>query len=59
MTGGESVAATVKFVSMINKFFDCLNVTNFVNGKRSRKPFQDPYRSSSDIWLKVLRLGLV
>ena len=43
MTGGESVAATVKFVSMIDKFFDCLNATNFVNGKRSRKPFQDPY----------------
>lgn len=33
---------------MIDKFFDTLNVTNFLSGKLKRKPFQDPYRPSKD-----------
>lgn len=31
---------------MMDKFFDCLNVTNYLSGKQKRKPFQDPYRPS-------------
>ena len=44
--GGKEVAETVKFVRMMDKFFDCLNVTNYSSGKLKRKPFQDPYRPS-------------
>lgn len=44
--GGEEVTETVRFVRMIDKFFDCLNVSNISSGKHSRKAFQDPYRRS-------------
>ena len=44
---------TAKFVSMFDKFFDCLNVRDFTTGKHHRKSFQDPYRSSTDFRLKV------
>jgi len=52
-TGGDKVKETVKFVRMIDKFFDCLNVNSFTHGKRKRKPFQDPYRSKDDFRIKV------
>ena len=38
----------MKFVRMMDRFFDCLNVNNFVTGKRKRKQFQDPYRANED-----------
>ena len=44
---------TAKFVEYFDKFFDSLNVSNYVNGKYERKVFQDPYRSGSDFRLKV------
>lgn len=44
---------TAKFISMIDKFFDALNVTNLVSGKLKRKSFQSPYTSSDDFRLKV------
>ena len=44
---------TVKFIRMVDKFFDCLNVNNFLSGKKKRKVFQDPYRSANDFRLKV------
>ena len=47
------MSETVKFVKMMDHFFDCLNVTNLVTGKQKRKPFQDPYRSEEDFRLKV------
>ena len=53
LVGGESAKETAKFVAIMDKFFDTLNVTNFTNGKRKRKPFQDPYRSASDFRLTV------
>lgn len=55
--GGEEATETVKFIRMMDKLFDCLNVTNFSSGKTKRKPFQDPYRPSvenkEDFRLKV------
>lgn len=39
---------------MFDKFLDLLNVSNFTNGTRYRKPFQHPYRSSDDHRLKVI-----
>ena len=56
MTGGPQVTETAKFAETLDKFFDCLNVTNFLGGKQNRKPFKDPYRSSSDFLLKVSRI---
>ena len=43
---GEEYSETAKFTEMIDKFFDCFNVTNYTSGKHKRKPFQDPYRRS-------------
>ena len=44
---------------MMDKFFDCLNVTNLVNGRYKRKSFQDPYTSKDDFRLKVLNVVLL
>ena len=52
-TGGKELEETVKFIRMIDKFFDTLNVTNLVNGKKKRKSFQSPYTSSNDFRIKV------
>lgn len=53
ITGGKEVEETVKFIRMMDKFFDTLNVTNLVSGKQKRKPFQSPYVSRNDFRLKV------
>ena len=42
-----------KFVLMFDRFFDVLNVTNFNNWVRTRKPFQRPYNSGNDERLTV------
>ena len=52
-TGGEEAQGTAQFIMMFDHFFDCLNVNSFTAGKHKRKPFQDPYRSSSDFRLKA------
>ena len=44
---------TAIFCDMFNKFFDCLNVKNYDEGKLSRNPFKHPYRSSEDFRLEV------
>ena len=44
MTGGPEAQKTAEFIGMIDKFFDCLNVTNFQAGKHSRNTFKDPFR---------------
>lgn len=53
LVGGNETQETARFVAMMDKFFDSLNVTNFTNGKVKRKPFQDPYRSAKDFKLVV------
>ena len=50
---GDEATETVEFVSKFDSFFDILNVSNFTNGTRYRKPFQHPYRHGSDPRLKV------
>ena len=42
LTGGSEVAETVKFTEYMDKFFDAVNVCNYVNGVHRRKPFQLP-----------------
>ena len=53
LTAGEEARETIRFISMVDKFFDSLNVNSFSSGKHRRKPFQDPYRSASDFRLQV------
>ena len=50
---GDEATETAEFVSKFDSFFDILNVSNFTNGTRYRKPFQHPYRHGSDARLKV------
>ena len=52
--GKEQATETAKFASMIDKFFDCLNVSNFTAGHHSRNAFKYPYWSPKDFRLQVL-----
>jgi len=45
---GEAASETALFTGVFDSFFDLLNVTNFTNGTRYRKPFQHPYRHAED-----------
>ena len=49
----DEVSETVKLVRHMDKFFDCLNVTNFNNGYHKRKRFSRPILSINDFRLKV------
>ena len=54
LTGGMEVEEMAKFALMFDLFFDILNVTNFVNAKRHRKPFTYPFCNKDDKRLKVI-----
>ena len=52
--GSPDVTGTAKFCTMMDKFFDCLNVRNTVEHTLKRKPFLKPYESLDDVrfeWL--------
>ena len=51
--GGESVTETARFVSTFDTLFDCLNVSCFTAGKRSRNCFKSPYRAPTDFRVQV------
>lgn len=51
--GGPDTSETAKFILNFDRFFDILNVSNFHNGTRKHKPFQQPYCNSDDARLKV------
>ena len=51
--------STEKFISMCDKFFDCLNVNNTFVGQKSRKPALYPYRNQDDWRFKVFQLFYV
>ncbi len=53
MTGGPAAQETAKFVEMMDKFFNCLNVNDYNTGRFKRKVFKQPYRSATDFLLKV------
>ena len=52
-TGSDKVSETIRFVDMMDKLFDVFNVSSYDEGKKKRKPFQDPYRSADDYRVKV------
>lgn len=53
LTGGAEATETAKFAAMFDKFFDVLNVSNFSNGWKARKPFQLPFYNAEDKRLEV------
>lgn len=53
LTGGNGAQETAKFIGMVDKMFDCMNVSSLSRGKLQRKPFVQPYRSSNDFRLAV------
>ena len=53
LTGGSSAFETAYFIKKVDKFFDCLNVKYYDQGKKNRKEFQQPYRSEKDFRLDV------
>lgn len=58
--GDKDTEETAKFIKMIDKFFDTLNVTNLISGKHKKKPFQSLYipskDGSKDFRLKVIQI---
>ena len=48
LTGGEGAAETVLFIEMVDKMFDCLNVSSFSKEKLKCKHFVQPYHSLND-----------
>ena len=53
LTGGSDAFETSLFIGKVDKFFDCLNVTSYRKGIKTRKPFQKPYFKKDDPRLKV------
>ena len=52
LNGGDGFE-TSYFIAKFDKFFDCFNVSSYSAGKRSRKPFLQPYRGPNDFRLTV------
>lgn len=50
---GDEARETAKFAEIMDKFFDIMNVRNYAEGIRSRKPFRNPYLSANDSRLEV------
>ena len=48
-----SMEHTASFIQLVDRMFDCVNVGNYMDGKKSRNPFKQPYRAASDFRLKV------
>ena len=55
----EDTVETIRFVEMMDRFFDCLNVNNFSTSKEKIKPFQSPYTSAKDFRLTVCNTAFV
>ena len=53
LTGGDEASETARFVGMVDKFFDALNVHNYTHGVHSRKRFKMTYTSGEDMRLKL------
>ena len=53
LTRNPDITKTARFVEIMDKLFDCLNVTSFTAGKLARKEFPDPWRPN-DFCFKVV-----
>ncbi|XP_021339576.1 uncharacterized protein LOC110440757, partial [Mizuhopecten yessoensis] len=57
---GPDLSETAKFFSVVNRFFDCLNVRSLHESARPRKPDLAPYTSQNDprfVFLQKTFLG--
>ena len=52
LTGGEEAAETANLVEIVDKLFDCLNVSSMSKGRHQRKAFLQPYISQMIFELK-------
>ena len=43
LMGGDEPKETVKSIEMVDKLFDCMNVSSLSRGKLKWKPFAQPY----------------
>ena len=50
---GDEASETAKFIDMIDKFFDTMNVNNYSSCYKQLKQFKSPYRWSNDARIKV------
>ena len=57
--GGNSFSGTATFCQMMDRFFDCLNVTKYSECYKRLKPFRMPYRSVNDFRFKVIFMALI
>lgn len=48
LTGGDEAVETANFVEIVDKLFDCLNVSSMSKGRHQRKAFALPYRGLDD-----------
>ena len=48
-----SMECTAKFIGIVDKMFDCLNVGNYTEGSLHETVLKQPYRGPSDFRLKV------
>ena len=50
---GPAAECTAQLIEVVDKMFDCLNITSYTEGKMRRKPSKDPYTSAKDWHLNV------
>ena len=50
---------TIRFVEMMDRFFDCMKVNNFSTATKKKKLFQSPYTSVNDFRLTVCNTVIV
>ena len=48
MRGDDALSATIEFIDMFDKFFDCLNVKNMSSSIKEKNDFKAPYRKPGD-----------
>ena len=56
--GGPAHGETARFILLIDRFFDCMNVRALTEGNHKRKPDLNPYRSINDVRFKVIGVGI-
>ena len=50
---GPAAERTAQLIEVVDKMFDFLNVTSYMEGKKRKKPSKDPYTSAKDWHLNV------
>ena len=48
LTGGDEAVETANFIEIVDKLFDCLNVSSLSKGRHQRKAFAQPYSKLDD-----------